>query len=51
MKGRYHSEDLALDERIILEFILGEIGWKFVDYMHLARDINQWRAPVKLRVV
>jgi hypothetical protein len=40
--------------RIILEWILGEIGWEVVDWMQLAEDRDQWQAPVnvviKLRV-
>jgi hypothetical protein len=28
MKGRDHSEDLCVDERIILEWILGKYGGK-----------------------
>jgi len=23
-----------------------EIGWEDIDWMHLARDRNQWRAPL-----
>jgi hypothetical protein len=25
---------------------LREIGWKGVDWMHVAQDRDQWRAPV-----
>jgi len=25
---------------------IGEIGWEGVDWMHLAQDRDQWRAPV-----
>jgi hypothetical protein len=35
VKGRVYSEDLGVEERIILERILG---------MHPAQDRNQWRA-------
>jgi hypothetical protein len=44
LKGKYQSEDLGIHGRIILEWILGEIGWKIVDLMHLAQDRVQWRA-------
>jgi hypothetical protein len=27
IKGRDHSEDIGVDEKIILEWILGELGW------------------------
>jgi len=36
VKGKDHSEDLSVDGKIILEWILMEIGWKCVDWMHLA---------------
>jgi hypothetical protein len=28
LKGREHSEDLGVDGKIILEWILGEMGWE-----------------------
>jgi hypothetical protein len=28
MKGRHHAEDLDIDARIILEYVLGKQGWK-----------------------
>jgi hypothetical protein len=43
LKGRDHSEDLGVDGRIILEWILREIRWEAVDWMHLAQDRVQWR--------
>jgi hypothetical protein len=43
LEGSYHSEDLVIDVRIILQFIL---GWDVVDWMHLAQDGNQSRAVV-----
>jgi hypothetical protein len=44
MKTRDNSEDPGVDGRIILEWVLREIGWKGVDWMHLARDRDQWQA-------
>jgi hypothetical protein len=37
LKGGDHSEDLCVDGRIILKWILG-IGWEEMDRMHLAGD-------------
>jgi hypothetical protein len=38
LKGRDHSEGLGVDEKIILEQILGENGCEVVDWMHLAQE-------------
>jgi hypothetical protein len=46
LKGRYHMEDLVIDWRIILIWILREIGYADVDWIHLAQDRNQWQALV-----
>jgi len=46
LKGRDNLDDLSVDGKIVLELILGEIVWKGVDCIHLAQDMNQWRAPV-----
>jgi hypothetical protein len=35
LKGRDHSEDLGIDGKIILEWILGKWG-EGVDWMHMA---------------
>jgi hypothetical protein len=40
------SEDIGVDGRIILEWILKEIGWEGMDCIHLAQDRCQWRASV-----
>jgi hypothetical protein len=40
---RDHSEDLGVDGRVILEWML---GWKSVVWIHLTQDRNQWRALV-----
>jgi hypothetical protein len=42
LKGRDHMEDLGVDGRIILEWILG-VG---VDWIHLAQDRDQWQTLV-----
>jgi hypothetical protein len=34
----------SLDDNIRMD--LGEIGWKFVEWMHLSQDREQWRAVV-----
>jgi hypothetical protein len=44
LKGRDHSEDLGVDGKIILEWILRELGWKGVDWIYLAQDRDRWRA-------
>jgi hypothetical protein len=46
LKGKGHLEDLGLDGRIILEWILGIIWWEGADWMHVAQDRDQWRALV-----
>jgi len=40
------SEDLGVDEKIILDRILRETGCESVDWVHLAQDRDQWRAVV-----
>jgi hypothetical protein len=54
MKGRDHSEDLGVERRKILEWIIRKIGWEVVDWIHLAQVRDHWRALVntvmKLRV-
>jgi len=44
-KGRDHSEDLGVDWKIILEWILGRLS-EDLHWMHLAQDMDQWRAVV-----
>jgi len=46
LKRRYHSEDLNIDGRKILECILPEIQWKIVGWIHLAQDRDQCWALV-----
>jgi len=42
LEGRDHSEDqrLGWEDRMDLR----EIGWEFLDLIHLAQDRDQWRA-------
>jgi hypothetical protein len=44
LKERDYSEDVGVDWKIILEWILREIEWGGMDWMHLAQDRDQWRA-------
>jgi hypothetical protein len=46
LKGRDHSEDLSVDGRIILKWILGEIGMEGVDWIHPARNTERRQALV-----
>jgi hypothetical protein len=47
LKGRDHLEDLSVDGKIILGWILGKsVG--SVEWMHLALDVDRWRALVKV---
>jgi len=48
LKGRKHLEDLGIDGKITLEWILGKLGWEGVDYMHLAQDRDQWWTLVNM---
>jgi hypothetical protein len=40
-----HYEDLDVDGKIVLEWIL---GWDGMDWIHLVQDRDQWRAPVNV---
>jgi hypothetical protein len=40
-KGRDHSENIVVDGRIILEWILRK---QVFDWIHLVQDKDQWRA-------
>jgi hypothetical protein len=46
LKGRDHSEDVRVDVRIILEWILEKYGAKLWNGLFLAQDRNQWRILV-----
>jgi hypothetical protein len=48
LKGRDHSEDLDVDGEGNTGMYLREIGWEDVDWMHLAQDMDQWRAVVNM---
>jgi hypothetical protein len=48
LKGRDHTEDLGIDEKIIFRMVLTEIGWEGVDRIHVAQDGEQWRAVVNM---
>jgi hypothetical protein len=41
-----HLEDLGVDGNIILEWLLGKMGWEGVDCTRLAQDRDQWQAVV-----
>jgi hypothetical protein len=43
-EGKIHFEDLGVDGKTILEWILGKYC---VDWIHLAQDRGQWRAVLK----
>jgi hypothetical protein len=45
-KRRGHSEDLGVDGRIILEWILEKCG-EVVDWNYLTQDRYQWRTLLK----
>jgi hypothetical protein len=42
LKGRDHTEDKGLNERIILEWILEKIGWESVGLIRPDQDRDQW---------
>jgi len=46
-KGREHSEYLDVDGKIVLEWILKEIGCEGVDWIRLAQVRDQWWALLK----
>jgi hypothetical protein len=45
-KERSHSEDLGVDGRMGLEWILGRLAGRGVEWIHLAEDRDRWRAVV-----
>jgi hypothetical protein len=45
LMGRDHLEELGIDGKIILEWILGKCGGN-VDWIHLAQNRDQWQAVV-----
>jgi hypothetical protein len=42
-----HKEDQDVGGRIILKWIL-DMGWSGMDWIHLAKDRDQWRALVNM---
>jgi hypothetical protein len=46
LKVRDHLEDLGVDEKIILRWILEKRGGGDVDWIRLAQDRDQWRTAV-----
>jgi hypothetical protein len=46
LKGREHLEDLWVDGKILLEWILGKQGGEVVDWIRLAQYRDQWLALV-----
>jgi hypothetical protein len=44
LRERFLLENVAIDGRIILEWILKEIGWEIVDWSDLAQETDQTRA-------
>jgi len=46
LEERNHSKDLGVHGKMVLERILGEVGWEVVDWMRVAQDTDQWRALV-----
>jgi len=45
-KGKILAEDLGVDGKIILEWILEKSGGENVDWIHVAQYRDQWRAVV-----
>jgi hypothetical protein len=43
-KGRNHSEDIGVDDRINTGMYPKEVEWEGVNWIHLAQDWNQWQA-------
>jgi len=41
-------EDLGINGRIILEWILREMGWEVMDWMHLVENRDQCWVLVKM---
>jgi hypothetical protein len=47
LKGTNNSEDLDVDGKLILKWILRK-RWEIVEWMHLAQDRDQWLALVNM---
>jgi hypothetical protein len=48
MRRRIHTEDLGVDGRIILIWILGKESVKGAEWIHLAQDRDQGLVPVNM---
>jgi hypothetical protein len=46
LKEKDDLEDRGINGRLVLEWILGKIGWNGVEWIHLAQDRDQWSALV-----
>jgi hypothetical protein len=46
LEGRDHSEDIGVDGKVILQWIVGRLGWEGVYWIHLAQNRDQWWALV-----
>jgi hypothetical protein len=45
LKGRDYFEDICVDERIILEWLFGQV-WEDLDWMHLVQNRDKWQVFV-----
>jgi len=45
-RERDHLEDLGVDGRIILSWIIQEVGCEGTEWIHLAQDRDRWRALI-----
>jgi hypothetical protein len=46
LKGRDYLEELCIDGKLILDWILKERGWEDVDWIHLAQVRDQCQVQV-----
>jgi hypothetical protein len=50
MKERDHLEYLGLGGKVILKWILKDIGWEGMDQINVAWDRNKWQALVNMEM-
>jgi hypothetical protein len=50
LKGRHYLEDLGADGGVNIRMDLRKVGWKGVDWMHLAQGRVQRRALLNTRM-
>jgi len=48
LKGQDHSENLDVDVKTMLEWILREMVRECVDLIHLAHETDHWRALMNM---